>query len=161
MVDFGENKDGTEWIIINDGVMGGRSQSSALLNEENLVFSGVISLKNNGGFASLRSPIAEYDLSKYKKLKMRFKSSGRDFSIMLERYRAFYNPVYKHDFKSIDNKWQEIEISLSDFKEYRLDQLTGKSANAEGLSKTFRFGIILFDKKEGPFNLELDYIEFI
>ena len=44
-----------DWRIVNDDVMGGVSSSKLYLNEEqNLVFSGNLSLENNGGFASSR-----------------------------------------------------------------------------------------------------------
>ena len=43
------------WNIVNDDVMGGISKSYLALNDENnLIFSGNVSLKNNGGFASTR-----------------------------------------------------------------------------------------------------------
>ena len=44
-----------DWRIVNDDVMGGVSSSTLYLNEEqNLVFSGNLSMENNGGFASSR-----------------------------------------------------------------------------------------------------------
>ncbi len=43
------------WSIVNDDVMGGVSTSYlSLSNEKNLIFSGYLSLENNGGFASSR-----------------------------------------------------------------------------------------------------------
>ena len=43
------------WSIVNDDVMGGVSSSNISINDENnIVFSGFLSLKNNGGFASSR-----------------------------------------------------------------------------------------------------------
>ena len=43
------------WNIVNDDVMGGISKSFLSINDENnLIFSGNVSLKNNGGFASTR-----------------------------------------------------------------------------------------------------------
>ena len=43
------------WNIVNDDVMGGISRSSLSMNDENnLIFSGYLSLENNGGFASSR-----------------------------------------------------------------------------------------------------------
>ena len=40
------------WNIVNDDVMGGISRSSLSMNDENnLIFSGYLSLENNGGFA--------------------------------------------------------------------------------------------------------------
>ena len=43
------------WSIVNDDVMGGISKSNLSMNgENNLIFSGYLSLENNGGFASSR-----------------------------------------------------------------------------------------------------------
>ena len=42
--------------IVNDGVMGGVSQSSLRPDPEGMFFEGVVSLANNGGFASMRFP---------------------------------------------------------------------------------------------------------
>ena len=43
------------WTIVNDGVMGGLSSSEIIETEEKtLIFSGLVSLENNGGFASVR-----------------------------------------------------------------------------------------------------------
>jgi hypothetical protein len=54
----GEDK----WRIVNDGVMGGLSTSNVRINDEGKIsFSGNVSLDNNGGFASLRSPISNYN----------------------------------------------------------------------------------------------------
>jgi len=65
MFDFGEGKDFGRWAIINDGVMGGLSQSQAQVTGDALLFKGSVSLKNNGGFVSLRGPMGRYDLSAY------------------------------------------------------------------------------------------------
>ena len=42
------------WIM-NDGVMGGVSQSSLRQDVHGMFFEGLVSLENNGGFASMRS----------------------------------------------------------------------------------------------------------
>ena len=56
--DFGTKNSAAsrDWRVINDGVMGGLSQGRALLTEESILFEGEISLENNGGFSSLKSP---------------------------------------------------------------------------------------------------------
>ena len=44
-----------DWRIVNDGVMGGISKSSLLLNSSGQgKFAGHVSLANNGGFASVQ-----------------------------------------------------------------------------------------------------------
>ena len=48
-VDFGKNKDGKEWRVVNDGVMGGLSRGSLALTDNSILFKGEVSLDNNGG----------------------------------------------------------------------------------------------------------------
>lgn len=56
-----ENK----WRIVNDGVMGGLSSSRVSVNDDKIIFSGNVSLENNGGFASLRSPLKDYNFENF------------------------------------------------------------------------------------------------
>ncbi|MCH9723174.1 MAG: CIA30 family protein [Actinomycetia bacterium] len=44
------------WTTVTDPVMGGLSTSAVSFRDGGLVFSGSISLENNGGFTSARSP---------------------------------------------------------------------------------------------------------
>ena len=60
------------WSIINDDVMGGVSSSSiSINNENNIVFIGFLSLKNNGGFASSRLNYSEKTLLGIKSFKIK------------------------------------------------------------------------------------------
>ena len=56
LVDFGDPGTVAAWTTVNDPVMGGRSTSTVAFGDGGLVFSGTISLENNGGFASARGP---------------------------------------------------------------------------------------------------------
>jgi hypothetical protein len=51
-------------------------------------------------------------------------------------------------------------MKLTDFKQYNLSGETGKWLSSDDLKKNFRMGIILYDKQEGPFEIEIDFIEF-
>jgi monofunctional biosynthetic peptidoglycan transglycosylase len=93
--DLGEGKDFGRWTIINDGVMGGLSESKAQLNDDAVLFSGTVSLKNNGGFVSLRGPLGNYDLSEYSFCEIRYKSdTDRNFELLIEKETPFYLPKY-------------------------------------------------------------------
>ena len=49
-----------DWIVVNDAVMGGLSQSSFTKPVADFAsFTGDVSLRNNGGFASVRTRLAE------------------------------------------------------------------------------------------------------
>lgn len=59
MFDFSTADDVGEWSVVNDSVMGGVSTGQLMWEDGALVFTGELSLDNNGGFASVRSPFID------------------------------------------------------------------------------------------------------
>ena len=53
-VDFSNPEELSYWYRVNDSVMGGLSQSNLRVTDKVAYFEGQLSLKNNGGFASVR-----------------------------------------------------------------------------------------------------------
>jgi hypothetical protein len=71
-------------------------------------------------------------------------------------------PYYKNAFSTNKNdSWDEAMIYFKDFKEMVIGQATGNMMPLENLKNMVRLGIMTAEKKEGPFTLEVDYIEFI
>jgi hypothetical protein len=48
-----------------------------------------------------------------------------------------------------------------DFKQYQIGEPTGKKLSTSVLKNIVRLGIITTEKKEGPFSIEVESIEFI
>lgn len=159
-IDFGKKKDGKKWQVVNDGVMGGLSQSTISFDKNSLIFKGNVSLENNGGFASMRAPWGEYDFSKYETMTMRFKGTARKFAITMQTEEPFYLPNYKYFFTPNPDEWQTVEMKLTDFETHQMGRPTGDNISEEKLAEVIRYGVILYDKKAGDFELEIDYIEF-
>jgi hypothetical protein len=158
-INFGISTGGDDWMVVNDDVMGGRSSSVAFLKQSALSFKGKVSLENNGGFASIRSPYQKMDLSEYKTVTIRHRGTSRKFALSFDRYTAWYRPNYKYEFVPTD-EWQETTINLAEFRESRVGRYTGNTIPIDAQSEIIRMGIILYDKKAGPFELEVDYIRF-
>ena len=72
----------------------------------------------------------------------------------------YFRPNFKHNFSSSTGEWEIVELKLSDFKEFTMGKLSDSTVSKNKLENIIRIGIILSDKKEGPFELEVDYIEF-
>lgn len=159
-VDFGKQTGGADWTVVNDDVMGGRSTSEAYLTENFIHFEGTVSLENNGGFASIRSPYEVTDLSSFEKVSLRFRGTNRKFALSLDNSRAWYRPNYKHEFTPNGSDWQEITVPLNEFKESSVGRFTGNNMGKTQLARVIRMGLILFDKNSGPFELDVDYIKF-
>jgi hypothetical protein len=57
LANFAEPASIEGWFVQNDTVMGGVSSSSVSLDDGAMVFSGILSTDNNGGFTSVRGPL--------------------------------------------------------------------------------------------------------
>lgn len=158
-VNFGK-KNTENWYVVNDVVMGGRSTGTISTNKKSVSFNGLLSLENNGGFASIRSSYEKYDLSNYNKVKIKYKAEGKQFAFLLELSEYWYKPYYKYYLNNTNEKWQEVEIDLEKFESYQIGQPNGEKLTKNKLSKIIRLGFMTTEKQPGPFNLEIDYIQF-
>ncbi len=145
------------WSIVNDDVMGGVSTSYlSLSNEKNLIFSGYLSLENNGGFASSRLRLNRGDLKNIKSLRIKFRGDGNTYKIRLRQDNR--RASYSCDFKSIKNEWAEVTISLDEFKP-TWRGYTYSDYPKMDVEKINSLGLHISDKQEGEFKLEIEYIK--
>ena len=80
----------------------------------------------------------------------------------MEDDQDWTQPNYINEFSSKkDETWEEATIYFKDFKEIIIGQPTGNIMKFRSLKNIVRLGIMTKEKKEGPFSLEVDYIEFI
>ena len=144
------------WSIVNDDVMGGISKSKLLMNNENnLIFSGYLSLENNGGFSSVRHQFGNMDVSNYNKFIIRIKGDGKNYQFRVKSKLGEYHS-YKHEF-STNKTWQTIEIP---FKEL-VATFRGRLLNMPSFgNKTLEeIGFLISNKKEEYFHFEMDFIK--
>lgn len=160
-IDFGKQKDGRNWQVVNDGVMGGLSQGNAELTDNSILFKGKVSLDNNGGFSSLRSNFSRKKLSSYEQVKIRYRSEGISLAMTLSVSRAWYVPNYKTSLSSTDGEWKTLTLNLKDFRKHYIGRPMNETLNSNALSEVIRLGFITDEKKYGDFEFELDYIEFM
>lgn len=149
------------WRIINDGVMGGISDSEMQLLPEGLgQFTGRVSLENNGGFASTRGILSTPPSEDFTKIKLRVKGDGKKYSFRIRTDVNYDGVSYKLDFITKTEEWQEIILPLADFKPtWRGRQL----ANIPPIAPTQirQIGFLISDKQEGAFTLLIDWIKLM
>lgn len=158
--DFGTRQTGTDWQVVNDGVMGGLSEGKAELDENSLVFTGTVSLRNNGGFTSLKSPFQNWDLSQMKTVEIRYRSTGFTMALTLENTPAWYLPNAKLTLPETSGEWHTLNVPIEGFRMYQMGQPIGQSPSASFFSDVQRIGFMNQDKKVGNLRLEVDYIRF-
>ena len=137
-INFGSAQGAQGWRVINDGVMGGLSQGKAQLTENSILFQGNISLDNNGGFSSLKSPFQKTDLSSFEFVEVRLKSKGQKFALTLETHERFYMPYFKINLSTKSEDWEVLHLKIADFKVYRLGQLMEKPLPKERIKKYYQ-----------------------
>ena len=145
----------SEWFLVNDDVMGGVSQAQIQrINQSVMSFSGRLSLKNNGGFSSVRSFIPESALASFDGLTFKIRGDGRLYSVLV----TTQNPriSWQSEFET-DEEWQTVTVP---FNEMRMSVRGWKVKNSPKIvgSKVTGIGFIISDKIQEPFNLEIDWI---
>ncbi|WP_309022906.1 CIA30 family protein [Pelagicoccus sp. SDUM812002] len=146
------------WTVVNDTVMGGVSQSIfEQTSYGNLLFSGELSLENNGGFVSIRNRPQPLDLRKGSEIKLRVRGDGRTYYFDLRPSNQRMAGSFRTAFATKDDEWQEISLPLTSFAAQSFGRPQPKvNLDPETITS---IGFTLSDKKPGPFHLEVDYVE--
>lgn len=143
------------WRILDDVVMGGRSNGEFKINDEGFgEYSGNVSLENNGGFSSLRYYFDTVDSQDYNTFKLKIKGDGKTYQFRVKdrRYNR-YSYIYKFE---TSGEWQTIEIPFNamyaSFRGYRLDIPNFKGDQMEEIA------FLIGNKKAESFKLIIDSI---
>lgn len=156
-IDFKDETDKVKWRSVNDGVMGGRSDGNSFLSEAgNRIFTGEISLENNGGFSSVRTEGGKYDVSGYQGITLRVRGDGRMYyftSRVDERSMlAYWFPI-----QTKAGEWTHFNVPFSEMYPTSFGRrLKGDPLDTKNITS---FGFMLYDKSEGGFNLEIESIK--
>ena len=144
------------WNIVNDSVMGGRSQATLkLINNTYANFKGYLSLQNNGGFSSIRAYYPP-DLTNLKSIVLKVRGDGRKYNFRIRGNTESW-ASYTHSFDTVEGEWNEIELKIDDFYPvYRGYTLKNMPQLSEVIIK--EIGIMLSDKIEGSFSIDIDWI---
>lgn len=154
--DFSKNDDLSVWTIVNDGVMGGLSKGNISINEDGHgVFSGYISLRNNGGFSSLRKRFAPMNVTSYQKIIIRIKGDGNRYQMRVKTHT--YDAHSYIAYFTTTGQWEEIELNLTTF----YPSFRGRKLSMGNYPKTTmeELAFLIANKKEEAFQLQIDYIK--
>lgn len=152
-------KNENEWRIVNDGVMGGLSSSNVAVKDEKIIFSGSVSLENNGGFASLRSPVKDYNFEKFTGLEIKIKGDGKRYSISMKETTYFSGYFFTSTFETKKDVCITVKLPFNQFKLYYFGRETNSNKKIP-LRNIKEISLLIGDKQSGEFNSEIDYIMF-
>lgn len=159
LFDFQTSAETDNWLIVNDGVMGGLSESKFILSDSNsAVFKGIISLENNGGFSSTRTKPRDYDLADFDGILLRVKGDGKKYQFRIRSEDRFDGMAYRYHFNTEKNKWLTISVPFEEC----VPVFRGRILNdVEPIDpkRIQQIGFLISDKQAGAFKLEIDWIK--
>ena len=146
------------WTVVNDGVMGGRSASQVQQTRNGtLSFHGVISLENNGGFASTRAEVGPLDLSAFEGAALRVRGDGRRYQLRFRMSGPWERIWYKAAFETAADEWTEVRLPFTDFEPTYRGRRPPEAPPLDP-SSIRQVGFLIADDREGAFELEVDWI---
>lgn len=148
-----------EWQIINDGVMGGMSEGRFKINSDQTAdFWGLVSLENNGGFASMRALLNKPASGNFGKIALRVKGDGKRYSFRIRTDANFDGVAYACTFTTKKDEWTEHEFIPADFTPTFRGRIL---QNVTPLNETQirQIGFLISEKQAGNFSLKLDWIK--
>ena len=142
------------WYVVNDNVMGGRSDGDFQQEGGVLRFAGRTNTKG-GGFSSIRTKTVQLDLSNHAGIQLIVKGDGRRYTWRLTtdaRWRGG-QISYWADFETQSDSWTTVDIPFTNFvPRYRGSRLDGPALDPR---KVTGMGLMIYDKLDGPFELQL------
>lgn len=142
-----------QWSAIDDRVMGGVSQSRLRHDAAGFaVFEGVVSLEQNGGFASVRSRPGAFGAPGASAYVLEAAGDGRRYKLSLRVDDRFDGITWQADFAPLAARWDRVRLSLTEFR----PTFRGRAvADAPALdpANVRQVGLLIADRQAGPFEL--------
>jgi len=159
LFDFEESNASQQWQTVNDGVMGGVSVGRFRVTDAGLMeFFGTLSLENNGGFTSVRSKPQSLGLSANASLVVRVRGDGRQYTMNLYVPTNRVAFSYRAEFDTKKGEWMEVALPVKSFEAISFGRRVADAGPVDA-SKVNSVGILLSDKKPGPFKLQVAWIK--
>ena len=156
----GEGGGRNGWVIQNDNVMGGVSEGWMEMRAEGLHWEGHTRLENNGGFSSIRSPWAKWDLRNAKAIRLKCRGTGGPFKLVLNIHEQWWLPAAETNF-DMPEEWGTVEVGMEDLVWRQVGSNARPKVNArKELGEVLRVGIMKYDGTAQPFEVDIAEIAF-
>ena len=156
--DFNTEATSGNWLPVNDSVMGGISRSTFEVLPEGIgQFTGVVSLENNGGFASVRTLVDPENFEKFEGIKIRVRGDGQSYSLRLRTNTRLDGVSFRASFDTRKDEWVEVSFPFDSFA----PGFRGRTLRNVGPidpATISQMGLLISEKQSGPFKLQIDWI---
>jgi NADH dehydrogenase [ubiquinone] 1 alpha subcomplex assembly factor 1 len=153
--DFNKKANISQWKVLDDIVMGGKSSGNIKLNKEkNGVFYGSVSTENYGGFTSVRYNCKEISTKNRTHIILRVKGDGKKYQFRIKSKNTLdYSYITKFE---TTGEWQSIKLFLTNFyPSFRGRKLEKPNFNHSQIEE---IAILIGNSKNESFELVIDSI---
>lgn len=158
--DFGP--DAGAWLIVNDGVMGGRSEGRGTIEDSTLSFSGTV-VTAGGGFTSVRLRLDGSELDRTERVRARLRLDDRTYGFTFEDDQVVQGRRISHGAdlpvpEDVDaDGFAIVELPYSDLTPSIFGQAV--TAGPFDPDTASEIGIIVNDGIDGDFRIDVDWID--
>lgn len=158
LLDFDDAADLRLWTPVNDVVMGGVSRSEFTQAQPGIArFSGIVSLENSGGFASVRTAPRAWHTSGAGAFVLRVCGDGKRYKFTVRADDRFDGIQYQSGFEPQALEWQEVRLPVASFvATFRGRTVPGAPPLDPARARTL--GLTISDRQAGAFSLLIDWI---
>lgn len=150
------------WFIVNDGVMGGRSDGRSAIADSVLTFSGTV-VTEGGGFTSVRLRLDEGELAGSERVVLRVRADDRVYGLTYEDDEAVQGRRVAHvaalrtDQPVDDDGFQIVELPHAALQ----PSIFGRAVDTAAFdpAQAREIGVIIADGVDGDFALDIDWID--
>ena len=154
--------DDDNWVVVNDGVMGGRSNGAIEFTDSTMQFTGDV-VTAGGGFTSVRLQLTGDELTDSGYLALRLRSDERTYGLTLQdsaqtgRRSITHGANLTIDGPADADGWRTADMSYNELR----PSVFGQPLDAPAFNpdEAVEFGIIIADGIDGRFKLEVDWID--
>jgi monofunctional biosynthetic peptidoglycan transglycosylase len=158
LLDFDQPDEIALFEPVDDAVMGGVSRSRFEAAGPGVAaFTGVVSLANNGGFASVRTRPRDWGIGPARAFVLRVRGDGKRYRFNVRTSDSLEAFRYEGPVEPPDGEWTLVEIPVG--------SMTGKTfgrrvpfTGAPDPARVRTLGLMISDRQAGPFRLEADWI---
>ena len=157
---FDQSQEQQRWYAVDDGVMGGSSQSTFSVSQGVGHFHGEVSLENGGGFASVRREPNDFEsgFAHATRIRLRVRGDGRTYQLRLKSAALGASSAYRVAFTPRQDAWETLTFPWAAFEAVRRGT---RLSDAPPLAPDdiHQIGFLIADRTSGPFCLQVASVE--
>ena len=161
VIDFTDPAEVARWRSIDDVVMGGRSSSRLVTDDDgSALFTGRVSFEDGGGFASVRTTGARCALEGARSVRLRVRGDGKTYRLRCIAATPSGEIGYQARFPTTADAWTDVELDLARFEPRRRGRLLGDAPPLDP-GAVRGLGLSIADGQEGAFRLQIASLSLV